>query len=131
MNGRSSRFGPAVAPSEEAIERARVLDGHAEAAPGDRRPDGVGDLRDGREHHPAPGRAEPVAQVDVLDEHEVGGVEAVDGLEGVTPDRDAAAADPVDLPLARVLPVGQPVGARPRVAGPQQSEDRVADGLPQ
>jgi hypothetical protein len=56
-------------------------------------------LDDGRrlEADPPSPPAEPVAQVDVLDEQVVAGIEATDRLEVAAPDRERAAGDPVDV----------------------------------
>ena len=105
-----------------------MLGDHADALPTHGAPDRVLHLRHRGEDHAPPRGAEAPTQVDVLHEHEVGGIEAVDLFEGRSAQGHAAARQPVDVAFALVVPVGQSVASGPRVVAPHQAEQRMADG---
>ena len=69
--------------------------------------------------------AEAGGEVDVLEVHEVAGIEAADGVEGLQVDQEAGARQPPGGPLAGSLPLA-PVARRPGVGRPRPS--RTARG---
>ncbi len=73
--------------------------------------------------------SEAAAEVDVLQVHEVGRVEAADGVPRLPPGQEAGARDPVHLSPSGVVPIGHPVPARERVPGPELAHYGVTERL--
>jgi hypothetical protein len=108
---------------EVPVERSRVQEARPQRALGGGGADAVLDDGSGLEADTTTLRAEPVAEVDVLDEQPVAGVEPADRVEVAAPDSEGAAGHPVDVAgLGHVGPgqVERVVATGRRVVGTTQ-----------